>query len=257
MPAAARPERAPDAALEALGGRSRREILALLAAQNRSVQQIAEQLPISRPAVSRHLRVLKDAGLVAEEAVGTRRIYHLEPRARCGARLPGTGLGRGGGRGFGCWPRTRRGVTMPEPLRLDVVVACPPDHAFDVWANRIDAWWPRDHTATGEPGARVVLEARSVAGSTRLPPTAPSTSGARSPPGSRRAGWPTSGTCGPTATPRPTSRSGSSPDDAGTRVEIEHAGWERLGDAADAWRERNLGGWTTLLPHFVAATTAP
>jgi len=45
--------------------------------------------------------------------------------------------------------------------------------------------------------------------------------------------------------------------EAGTRVEIEHAGWERLGDAADAWRERNVGGWTTLLPYFVAATTTP
>ena len=45
------------------------------------------------------------------------------------------------------------------------------------------------------------------------------------------------------------------PDDAGTRVEIEHAGWERLGDAAEAWRGRNLAGWTTLLPHFVAAAT--
>jgi len=47
---------------------------------------------------------------------------------------------------------------MTEPLRLDLVVDCPPEHAFHVWANRIDAWWPRDHTATGEPGARVVLE---------------------------------------------------------------------------------------------------
>ena len=79
MPAAAGPERAPDAALEALGDASRREILALLGAQNRSVQELAAQLPISRPAVSRHLRVHKDAGLVAEEAVGTRRIYHLQP----------------------------------------------------------------------------------------------------------------------------------------------------------------------------------
>ena len=79
MPAAARPERGPDAALEALGDASRRDILALLGTRHRSVQEIAEELPISRPAVSRHLRVLKDAGLVAEEAVGTRRIYHLEP----------------------------------------------------------------------------------------------------------------------------------------------------------------------------------
>jgi len=55
-----------DAALEALGDASRREILDVLAEGDRSVQEIAERLPISRPAVSRHLRVLKDAGLVAE-----------------------------------------------------------------------------------------------------------------------------------------------------------------------------------------------
>ena len=40
-----------------------------------------------------------------------------------------------------------------------------------------------------------------------------------------------------------------------TRVEIEHSGWERLGDAAETWRGRNHAGWTTLLPHFVAAVT--
>lgn len=79
MPAVVRPERRPDAALDALGDGSRREILRLLATRNRSVQEIADGLPISRPAVSRHLRVLKDAGLVSQEAVGTRRIYHLEP----------------------------------------------------------------------------------------------------------------------------------------------------------------------------------
>ena len=68
---------------------------------------------------------------------------------------------------------------MAEPLRLDVVVACPPDHAFDVWANRIDAWWPRDHTATGEPGARVVLEPQVGGRIYEVTRTAPSTSGAR------------------------------------------------------------------------------
>jgi hypothetical protein len=40
-----------------------------------------------------------------------------------------------------------------------------------------------------------------------------------------------------------------------TTVEIEHRGWERLGSAADAWRERNRIGWQTLLPHFAAAIT--
>ena len=58
-----------DAALDALGDGSRREILDVLAEGDRSVREIAERLPISRPAVSRHLRVLKDAGLVAEDVV--------------------------------------------------------------------------------------------------------------------------------------------------------------------------------------------
>lgn len=62
---------------EALGDPNRREILRLLSAGDKPVQEIAAALPISRPAVSRHLRVLKDAGLVAEQAQGTRRIYHL------------------------------------------------------------------------------------------------------------------------------------------------------------------------------------
>ena len=63
---------------EALGDPNRRAILQLLRGEGRSVQQIADELPISRPAVSRHLRLLKDAGLVIEEPIGTRRIYRLQ-----------------------------------------------------------------------------------------------------------------------------------------------------------------------------------
>ena len=62
---------------DALGDPNRREILLLLRQHDRSVQELADELPISRPAVSRHLRVLKRAGLVTEEARGTRRIYRL------------------------------------------------------------------------------------------------------------------------------------------------------------------------------------
>jgi DNA-binding transcriptional ArsR family regulator len=62
---------------EALGDPNRREILRLLSAGDKPVQEIAAAMPISRPAVSRHLRLLKDAGMVAEQALGTRRIYHL------------------------------------------------------------------------------------------------------------------------------------------------------------------------------------
>jgi DNA-binding transcriptional ArsR family regulator len=62
---------------EALGDANRRAILLVLTEQERSVNEIAERLPISRPAVSRHLRLLREAGLVSEEARGTRRIYRL------------------------------------------------------------------------------------------------------------------------------------------------------------------------------------
>ena len=65
---------------EALGDPNRRAIVELLAARGeagRSVGELADALPISRPAVSRHLRLLKSAGLVVEEPRGTRRIYRL------------------------------------------------------------------------------------------------------------------------------------------------------------------------------------
>jgi DNA-binding transcriptional ArsR family regulator len=62
---------------EALGDPNRRAIVELLRSGDRSVQELADELPISRPAVSRHLRLLKQAGLVTDRAEGTRRLYRL------------------------------------------------------------------------------------------------------------------------------------------------------------------------------------
>lgn len=64
-----------------LGDPTRRAIVERLALGPSAVGQLAEGLPVSRPAVSQHLKVLKAAGLVTEEAVGTRRIYRLDPAA--------------------------------------------------------------------------------------------------------------------------------------------------------------------------------
>jgi DNA-binding transcriptional ArsR family regulator len=64
---------------EALGDPSRRAIVECLAERPRAVGEIAAELPISRPAVSQHLKVLKEAGLVTDRAVGTRRVYRLNP----------------------------------------------------------------------------------------------------------------------------------------------------------------------------------
>jgi DNA-binding transcriptional ArsR family regulator len=63
----------------ALGDRSRRAIIERLAERPHAVRELADELPISRPAVSQHLKVLKAAGLVTERAAGTRRIYRLNP----------------------------------------------------------------------------------------------------------------------------------------------------------------------------------
>jgi len=74
MNGAARPAGDP---FDALGDPNRRAIVELLGARGRSVGELADELPISRPAVSRHLRLLKEAGLVVEEPQGTRRVYRL------------------------------------------------------------------------------------------------------------------------------------------------------------------------------------
>ncbi len=71
------PEAAGDP-FDALADPNRREILRLLGQGDRAVHELADELPISRPAVSRHLRLLSQAGFVAETREGTRRIYALQ-----------------------------------------------------------------------------------------------------------------------------------------------------------------------------------
>jgi DNA-binding transcriptional ArsR family regulator len=66
---------------DALGDRTRRAIVLQLSKNPSAVGDLASRMPVSRSAVSQHLKVLKDAGLVAEQAAGTRRIYHLNESA--------------------------------------------------------------------------------------------------------------------------------------------------------------------------------
>lgn len=65
--------------LAALADPTRREIVERLARRPRAVGELADELPVSRPAVSQHLKVLKGAGLVSDRPSGTRRIYALDP----------------------------------------------------------------------------------------------------------------------------------------------------------------------------------
>lgn len=143
---------------------------------------------------------------------------------------------------------------MIEPIRLEFDVACPADRAFEVWTDRIAQWWPTDHSVSGEDGLRVVLEGREGGRIFERTPTG------------------TEHDWGEVTIWEPPTRLGYlwhlrrdradateveirflDRGDATTRVEIEHRGWERLGAAGEAARDGNFGGWSTLLPHYVAA----
>jgi uncharacterized protein YndB with AHSA1/START domain len=143
---------------------------------------------------------------------------------------------------------------VTEPLRLSFDVACPVEHAFRVWTTGIATWWPLDHTVTGEAGVRVVLD--GVVGGRVYERTPGGTEHdwgevtVWEPPSRLAYRW-FLRTDRADATDVEISFVGTGPDS--TRIDIEHRGWERLGERGAAWRERNLGGWTTLLPHYRAA----
>jgi uncharacterized protein YndB with AHSA1/START domain len=143
---------------------------------------------------------------------------------------------------------------VTAPLRISFEVGCSVEHAFSTWTSRISIWWPSDHTVTGDPDRTIVL-AEGVGGRifertatgeehdwgvvTRWDPP-------------RHLGylWHLGGQ------PAEATEVEITFVDMGgdtTLVEIEHRGWERLGELADAWQDRNRKGWETLLPHFAAA----
>ncbi len=135
---------------------------------------------------------------------------------------------------------------MTSPLRITFDVACSPEHAFATWTERIDAWWPADHTVSGEADTDVVMEAgvggriyeRTGAGTEHHWGTVTEWD----PPGRLGYLW----------------HIGADPADAtdvqirfmgvgvaATRIEIEHRGWERLGRRAASMQDRNRVGWET------------
>jgi uncharacterized protein YndB with AHSA1/START domain len=143
---------------------------------------------------------------------------------------------------------------VTEPLRLEFEVACPPNRAFELWTSRIDTWWPRDHTVSGRDGLEIVLE-RHVGGRIyeRTPEGEEHDWGritAWEPPTALRYSWHLGGDASQATEVE--LRFADAGGEA-TRIEITHAGWDVLGERADAWRERNRRGWETLLPHYHAA----
>jgi uncharacterized protein YndB with AHSA1/START domain len=142
---------------------------------------------------------------------------------------------------------------MTEPLRLSFVVQCSREHAFRVWTTKLSQWWPASHTVTGSSDVDVVLE-----------PWVGGRIFERGADGVEH-DW------GQISRWDPPDRFGYRwhlrqdradatqveilfvDEGGGTRVEIEHSGWERLGAKGPGLRERNQAGWQGLLPHLMAA----
>jgi hypothetical protein len=143
---------------------------------------------------------------------------------------------------------------VTEPLTLSFDVACSVEHAFTTWTTRIATWWPSDHTVSGgevvlEPGPGGRIFERSTDGTEydwgRIT--------VWEPPSVLGYSW----HLGREAEHATDVEIRFVPGEgASTRVEIEHRGWEALGETAGLWRDRNQIGWNSLIPHYTRGAQA-
>jgi uncharacterized protein YndB with AHSA1/START domain len=146
---------------------------------------------------------------------------------------------------------------MIEPLRMSFDVECPQDHAFATWTQKASSWWPVEHTVSHEVGTEIVFEPR--VGGRIFERT----------PGGREIEWGEIVEWDPPRRLRYLWHIATDPADAtdveivfselpnsSTRVEIEHGGWQRLGEIGQAWREANHAGWDGVLPSYAASCRA-
>lgn len=135
-------------------------------------------------------------------------------------------------------------------------VACPPAHAFDVWTRRIDLWWPRGHSVSGDPGISVEIEP-GIGGRIleRTPGGDEHVWGeirAWEPPDRLAFLWHIYGERPEATDVEVTFVPGG---DGDTRVTVTHTGWERLSARRPDLRDRNEAAWGRVLPHYAAACT--
>ena len=152
----------------ALGDPQPEAIFELLLERPRAVVELAGELPVSRPAVSQHLRVLKDVGLVIDQPNGTRRIYRADPDGLATLR---TDLERYWGQALANYKavveQSNRGERMSThtqmtatTIRSSIVVDAPIDRAFRVFTEDFGAFKPASHNLLAVEIAETVFEPR-------------------------------------------------------------------------------------------------
>jgi DNA-binding transcriptional ArsR family regulator/uncharacterized protein YndB with AHSA1/START domain len=150
-----------------LGDRTRRTIFERLAEHPQTAGELAAGLPISRPAVSQHLKVLKDAGLVVDQPAGNRRIYRVDPDGMAAFRAQ---LDSFWTRALAAFRQSAQQADMggamttqadPTTVRTQVVVEAPIERAFDVFTGRFGDFKPPEHNILGKELAETVFEPRA------------------------------------------------------------------------------------------------
>jgi DNA-binding transcriptional ArsR family regulator/uncharacterized protein YndB with AHSA1/START domain len=150
----------------ALGDPTRRAIFERLAERPRAVGELATELPVSRPAVSQHLKVLKDARLVVDRRAGTRRIYQLDP---AGLGVLRADLEQFWSKSLAAYKQVVEQTSKGGPMtthavetsvRTQIVVEAPIERAFSVFTEDFDKIKPREHNLLGVDIAETVFEPR-------------------------------------------------------------------------------------------------
>src|ERR1700735_2685578 len=255
-----------EAVFDALGEPVRRRILELLHDGPAAVGQLAQRLPVGRPAVSKHLRVLSNAGLVEHSSAGTRNLYVLAPGGMAAAqqwltatwddalaaygaearRAAGGGPGAGGEWGGAV-------VSESPPIRREVLVDAAPEAAFEIFTAGLGRWWPLtagkgvdcDGTVTFADGQ--IIE-RSAGGRQALWGTVTRWE----PPGVVAFTWHPGHEEDRTSQVEVTFTAAG----AQTLVRLTHSGWE-IFDDPDAMRAEYDKGWPTVLGYYVEHVARP
>jgi len=251
----------PDRTMRALSVPVRRHLFELICARPRSVAELANAVPVSRPAVSQHLAVLVEAGLARITSAGTRNLYSASPDA---ASMLRTWLDEMWTAAFGTFgdfatpDSDKEKKTMDNSLKIDPVaktleLGVPPERAFDLFVNNMGEWWPLGtHSVSTDEAQDVRIDGR-VGGMLREV---------------TRDGveheWGVITSYHPGERIQFTWHPGT-PEDASTRVDVRfdatdsgtlvtlvHSGWEVRGDDARRIRDNYESGWDVVLAPFVA-----
>jgi len=154
-----------DAQLEALGVATRRRIYEMLHDGPRSVQELADELPVSRPAVSQHLKVLVGAGLARSAVQGTKRIYSADPAGVSELRSWAESMWAEAVDRFAELAMEKEKEMLAEEMRVEPIVKTrnlrlDPDAAFALFTEKISEWWPLStHSVGGDSAVSVRIEA--------------------------------------------------------------------------------------------------